>query len=64
MTALYTPEQINRFRLVSLRSAVKLEAAGMTRRGKSATSIARAEMKLPKSASRDDVLKALDAALA
>lgn len=64
MTALSTPEQINRFRLVSLRSAVKLEAAGMTRRGKSATSIARTEMKLPKSASRDDVLKALDAALA
>lgn len=36
MTALTTPEQIDRFRLATLRSALKLEMKGMTRRGKSA----------------------------
>ena len=39
VTALTTPEQIDRFRLATLRSALKLEMKGMTRRGKSAYAI-------------------------
>lgn len=39
MTALTTSEQIDRFRLATLRSALKLEMKGMTRRGKSAYAI-------------------------
>lgn len=39
MTALTTPEQIDKFRLATLRSALKLEMKGMTRRGKSAYAI-------------------------
>ena len=35
MTSLTTPEQINAFRLLTLRGAVKLEAIGMKRRGRS-----------------------------
>ncbi len=38
-----TPEQIDMFRLLSLRSALKLECLGMKRRGQSAYSIIKAE---------------------
>ena len=38
-----TPEQIDMFRFLSLRSALKLECLGMTRRGQSAYSIIKAE---------------------
>lgn len=43
MTALTTPEQIARYRLATLRSALKLEIAGMKRRGRSVYSILRDE---------------------
>lgn len=38
-----TPAQINAFRLLSIRGALKLEAAGMKRRGQSALSIVKRE---------------------
>ena len=38
-----TPEKINMFRFLSLRSALKLECLGMKRRGQSAYSIIKAE---------------------
>jgi hypothetical protein len=38
-----TPEQIDMFRFLSLRSALKLECLGMKRRGQSAYSIIKAE---------------------
>ena len=38
-----TPEQIDMFRFLSLKSALKLECLGMSRRGQSAYSIAKAE---------------------
>lgn len=40
---LYTPDQIEAFRLVTLRSMLRLEAAGMKRRGPSALAIVRKE---------------------
>ena len=43
MITLDTPEQIDMFRLLSLRSALKLECLGMKRRGQSAYSIIKAE---------------------
>jgi hypothetical protein len=43
MTALTTPEQIARYRLATLRAALKLEIAGMKRRGRSVYSILRDE---------------------
>jgi len=43
MTVLDTPEQIDMFRFLSLKSALKLECLGMTRRGQSAYSIIKAE---------------------
>ena len=43
MIALDTPEQIEMYRLLSLRSALKLECLGMSRRGQSAYSIIKAE---------------------
>ena len=39
MTALTTPKQIERYRLATLRAALKLEIAGMKRRGPSAYAI-------------------------
>ena len=43
MTALTTPDQIAHFRMLTLRAALKLEIAGMKRRGRSAYSILKAE---------------------
>lgn len=40
--ALTTPEQIEAFRLLALKGALKLEAAGMKRRGSSALALVRA----------------------
>ena len=42
----YTKENINLFRLLSLRSALKLEIVGMKRRGRSAYSIIKEEFGL------------------
>ena len=43
MITLDTPEQIDMFRFLSLKSALKLECLGMSRRGQSAYSIIKAE---------------------
>ena len=43
MITLDTPEQIEMYRLLSLRSALKLECLGMKRRGQSVYSIVKAE---------------------
>lgn len=43
MTALTAPEQIERYRLATLRAALKLEIAGMKRRGPSAYAILKKE---------------------
>ena len=43
MTALTTPDQIARYRLATLRAALKLEIAGMKRRGPSVYSILKKE---------------------
>lgn len=42
-TVLETPEQIESFRLLALRSALKLECKGLKRRGPSAASIIKKE---------------------
>ena len=61
MEILSTPEQIEGFRIRALRTAVKLEAAGMKRHGPSAASIVKAEFGLPKSMKTADVLTFLNA---
>jgi hypothetical protein len=43
MTALTTPDQIARYRLATLRAALKLEIAGLKRRGPSAYAILKKE---------------------
>jgi hypothetical protein len=43
MTALTTPDQIARYRLATLRAALKLEIAGMKRHGPSAYAILKTE---------------------
>lgn len=43
MIILDTPEKIDMFRFLSLRSALKMECRGMSRRGQSAYSIVKAE---------------------
>ena len=46
MITLDTPEQIDMFRFLSLRSMLKLECLGMSRRGQSAYSIVKSELGL------------------
>lgn len=53
--------QIEYFRLKTLRSAVKLETLGMKRRGTSAMKIVKTELGLKLSTKGVDVLAALDA---
>ena len=43
MIILDTPEKIDMFRFLSLRSALKMECRGMSRRGQSAYAIVKAE---------------------
>jgi hypothetical protein len=43
---LNTPDQIDAFRLISLRGALRLEIMGMKKRGRSAYSIVKEEFKL------------------
>ena len=59
-----TPEQIFRFKLACLRAGVKMEIYGMKRRGRSACVIAKETLGLPKSARKEQVLRALEEALA
>ena len=42
-TLISTPENINKFRLLTLQSALKLEVLGMNRRGRSVYSIVKQE---------------------
>ena len=58
MIILDTPEQIDLFRLLSLRSALKLECLGMSRRGQSVYSIVKAEYGLK--GNKKSVLKQLE----
>ena len=58
-----TPEKIAFVRLVALRGAVKMEALGMKRRGRSATVLAKELLGLKKGARRQVVLDALNAAI-
>ena len=59
MTMLTTPEQIQRYQLCVLRAAVKLEAQGLKRRGRSATVLAKEQLGLAKSTPRDTVIQRL-----
>jgi len=54
--------QIQRARLVTLRAALRLEIAGLRRRGPSAYAILKHELELPR-ASRQEVLAALNLTL-
>lgn len=54
---------IARFQLMALRSAVKLEAKGMKRRGKSATMIVRQHFGLPTGTTREVLIEKLDKCL-
>jgi hypothetical protein len=59
MTALTTPDQIKMFRTRTLIQAIKLESLGMRRRGRSAATIAKDELGLPRNTSNEAVIKAL-----
>jgi hypothetical protein len=56
MSALTTPAQIQEFRVRALRTAVKMEVRGFTRRGRSACQIARLEFGLARNMSKQKVL--------
>ncbi len=58
MITLDTPEQIDMFRFLSLKSALKLECLGMSRRGQSAYSIVKAEYGLK--GNKKSVLKQME----
>lgn len=53
---LTTPAQIQLFQLVQLKAMIKLEAAGMTRKGRSATVVAKELLGLKRSTKREVVL--------
>ena len=53
------PEQIERYRLAVLRSAVKLEMLGMKRKGRSATVCAKEQLGLPRNTKREEIIKIL-----
>jgi hypothetical protein len=57
---LSTPDQIALYRLLALRQALKFEALGMKRRGRSANTIVCAELGLPKGTKIKDSLAALE----
>jgi hypothetical protein len=57
---LTTPEQIERYRLVTLRAAVRLESVGMKRKGKSAAAISRELLGLSRSAPFPAVIAGLN----
>lgn len=62
MTVLATPAQINTFRLMTLRTAIKLEQRGLKRssRGPSAVSIVKQELGMSRTAATAAVLARLD----
>jgi hypothetical protein len=53
MSVLTTPEQINKFQLLTLKSALGLEIKGLKRRGKSANTIACQLLGLPKGTKKE-----------
>jgi hypothetical protein len=53
MSVLTTPEQINRFQLLTLKSALGLEIKGLKGRGKSANTIACQLLGLPKGTKKE-----------
>jgi hypothetical protein len=53
---LTTPAEIQLFQLVQLKAMIKLEALGMTRKGRSATVVAKELLGLKKSTKREVVL--------
>jgi hypothetical protein len=53
---LTTPAQIELFQLVQLKAMIRLEARGMTRKGRSATVVAKELLGLKRSTQRDVVL--------
>jgi hypothetical protein len=63
MTVLNDESAIRIFQLVTLRSAVKLEALGMKRRGRSATAITKDLFKLKRNLKSIEVLAVLDYAI-
>ena len=65
MSMLTTPDQINTFRLCTLRRGIKLEQVGMKlSRGKSCLAIAKAELGFTRGAKAADVLAKLDSIIA
>jgi len=56
---LTTPAQIQLFQLTQLKAMIKLEALGMTRKGRSATVVAKELLGLKKSTKREVVLALL-----
>ena len=63
---LSTPDQIQMYRIATLRTAVRLEIRGIraTSKGRSASAIAKELLGLPRSTKRQDVLDALNQILA
>lgn len=59
MSTLVGADQTNRFHLITLKSAIKLEKLGMTRRSRSAKAIAIEELGLPKHSTHDEVIAAI-----
>lgn len=59
-----TGDAITHFQLLAWRGAVKLEALGMTRHGRSATAIVRDHFKMKKGTPRDKVLERLNEEIA
>jgi hypothetical protein len=53
MSVLTTPEQINRFQLLTLKSALGLEIKGLKGRGKSANTMACQLLGLPKGTKKE-----------
>jgi hypothetical protein len=64
MTTLTRPEDIQRFHLLTLRQAVRLEMLGMKRRGASAATVAKQLLGLPKSTPNAVVFERLTEATA
>lgn len=56
MTVLDTPKQIEMYRLLVLKRALRLESMGIKRNGRSATVIVKEILGLPKSTKREVVM--------
>ncbi len=54
-------DKILQYRLIVIRAGVRLEAQGMTKRGKSCTATAREMLGYSRNAKRGEILQALDA---